>query len=188
MTLFDRAICFATEKHSGMKRKNENTPYILHPIEVASIAGTMTDNEEVLSAAVLHDTVEDTDTTLEELESHFGKRVALLVAFETEDKLEYMPPNKSWRIRKEESLKKLESTSDLDVKILWLSDKLSNMRSFYRAWCVNGDYLWQHFNQKDPAIQAWYYHSIDKLLCELNNHQAYKEFHNLVETVFADQE
>ncbi len=80
MTLFDEAIRFAAEKHSGMLRKQEGIPYILHPMEVAVIVGTLTGDEEVLAAAVLHDTVEDTDTTPEELLRRFGPRGAALVA------------------------------------------------------------------------------------------------------------
>ncbi|MBR0131605.1 MAG: HD domain-containing protein [Lachnospiraceae bacterium] len=185
MTLFDKAIYFAVEKHSGMKRKNENTPYILHPLEVAAIAGTMNCDEEILAAAVLHDTVEDTNATIEEIKSLFGDRVALLVASETEDKRPQIPPDESWRIRKEESLAELKSASDPGVKIVWLGDKLSNMRSFYRAWKISGDAIWEDFNQKDKAEQAWYYRYACELLSELKDHQAWKELCLLVETIFS---
>jgi len=185
MTLFDEAIQFAVEKHSGAIRKRESAPYILHPLETAVIAGSMTSDEEVLAAAVLHDTVEDTDATLEEIEARFGARIAELVASETEDKREGAPASETWRIRKEESLEELKKAEDPAVKILWLGDKLSNMRSFYRAWKISGDVIWESFNQKDPAQQAWYYRSIDSLLSELKGYEAWQEFHSLVETVFA---
>jgi len=184
MNIFDEAIRFAVAAHSGMTRKRESTPYILHPLEVAVIAGRMTSDEEVLAAAVLHDTVEDTETTIEDIEKRFGSRVAALVASETEDKRYGIKPAESWRIRKEESLEMLKNTKDPGVQILWLGDKLSNMRSFYRAWKISGNAIWESFNQKDPVQQAWYYRSIDALLIDLKSYEAWREFHALVELVF----
>ncbi|MBR5381288.1 MAG: bifunctional (p)ppGpp synthetase/guanosine-3',5'-bis(diphosphate) 3'-pyrophosphohydrolase, partial [Oscillospiraceae bacterium] len=151
MTLFDQAIVFAVQAHSGMMRKRESVPYILHPMEVASIAGTITSEEEVLAAAVLHDTVEDTGTTIGEIAEKFGPRVASIVASETENKRHDLPPSETWHIRKEESLRELKAAEDVAVKIVWLSDKLANMRAFYRIWRISGNSFWKDFNQPDPA-------------------------------------
>lgn len=186
MDIFEQALCFATEKHSGQIRKMANTPYILHPIEVASIVGTMTDDKELLAAAVLHDTVEDTDTTLEEIKEKFGRRVSLLVMTETENKREDKPEVETWEIRKEETLIILEHTKDIAVKMMWLGDKLSNIRSFAREYRKRGDELWQDLNQKDPKRQAWYYLKIAKCLSELSEYDAYKEYVALVNYVFKD--
>lgn len=186
MDIFEQALCFATEKHSGQIRKMANTPYILHPIEVASIVGTMTDDKELLAAAVLHDTVEDTDTTLEEIKEKFGRRVSLLVMTETENKREDKPEAETWEIRKEETLIILEHTKDIAVKMMWLGDKLSNIRSFAREYRKRGDELWQDLNQKDPKRQAWYYLKIAKCLSELSEYDAYKEYVALVNYVFKD--
>ena len=136
MKQFDEAIKFAVDAHSGMQRRRESTPYILHPLEAATIAGTMTSDAQVLAAAVLHDTVEDTDVTIEDIEERFGPRVAMLVSSETENKRPGIPPRESWRIRKEESLRDLAEAADPGVAVLWLSDKLSNMRAFYRSWRI----------------------------------------------------
>lgn len=184
MDLFDKALCFATQKHSGQIRKMANTPYILHPVEVASIVGTMTDDKEILAAAVLHDTVEDTDTTLEEIRENFGRRVSLLVMTETENKREGSPEAETWGIRKEETLIILEHTKDIGVKMMWLGDKLSNMRSFAREYRQRGDALWQNLNQKDPARQAWYYTKIANCLSELREYDAYREYVSLLKYVF----
>ena len=184
MTLFDKASIFAIEKHSGYTRKNSETPYIVHPFEVSAIASTMTDDMEVLSAAILHDTVEDTNTTIEEIENNFGKRVAVLVSSETENKREWMSPEESWRIRKEESLELLKSSSDIGVKIVWLSDKLANLRAFYRLWKEKGEDAFDIFHQKDPSQQAWYYKSIVDILVELKDTCAWCELNNLVNLVF----
>ena len=187
MDIFDEAVCFAVNKHSGQTRKMAGAPYILHPMEVASIVGTMTDDKDVLAAAVLHDTVEDTDATLDEIREKFGKRIALLVMTETEEKRPDRPPAETWELRKEETLIILESTKDIGVKMMWLGDKLSNMRSFARAYRKEGDALWQQFNQKDPAKQFWYYKRIIAGLSDLKEYDAYKEFVSLVNEVFQNQ-
>ena len=80
MKRLEEAIIYATQLHQGRVRKMSSIPYILHPLEVAQILSTMTDDEDVITAGVLHDIVEDTEGTIEEIEEKFGKRVAELVA------------------------------------------------------------------------------------------------------------
>lgn len=179
-----KAIEFAAMAHDGMERKKDKTPYILHPLEAAVIVGTITDDEDVISAAVLHDVVEDTQITIEEIEKNFGSRVRTLVESETEDKRADLPPENTWKIRKEESLQELASCGDRDVLILWLGDKLSNMRSFYRIWKTEGDSMWQSFNQKDPVQQKWYYSSIAELTSPLKDFPAWQEYSELLKIIF----
>ena len=179
-----KAIEFAAEAHDGMERKKDKIPYILHPLEAAVIVGTMTEDKDVISAAVLHDVVEDTEITIEEIEKEFGSRVRALVESETEDKRAELPPESTWRIRKEESLEELASCRDTDVLMLWLGDKLSNMRSFYRIWKSEGDSMWQSFNQKDPLQQKWYYSRIAELTSSLKDFSAWQEYNELLKIVF----
>ena len=179
-----KAIEFAARAHDGMMRKKDKTPYILHPLEAAVIVGSMTDNRDVISAAVLHDVVEDTDITIEEIEENFGARVRTLVESETEDKRADLPPEDTWRIRKEESLEELKNCGDTDVLMLWIGDKLSNMRSFYRIWKNEGDAMWQSFNQKAPSQQKWYYTTIAELTSSLKEFSAWQEYSELVKIVF----
>lgn len=185
MSLFEEAIRFALNAHSGMRRKSDCTPYILHPMEAAIIAASLTDDEEVLAAAMLHDTVEDTDTTLDDIREKFGERVAELVASETENKRPDLPAAETWRIRKEESLEELRNSKDPAVRILWLGDKLSNIRSLYKSWLDKGDLIWNDFNQKDPAQHGWYYRQIASILNEYVDSVAWQEFNRLVNIIFA---
>ena len=83
MNLLEEAVVYATIMHQGRVRKFGGRPYILHPMEVAQILSTMTDDMEVIAAGILHDVVEDTDGTLDEIEKRFGERVASLVASRT---------------------------------------------------------------------------------------------------------
>lgn len=184
MSLFDKAVAFAAEKHSGMIRKLDSSPYILHPLEVAVIVSSLTSDEEVLAAAVLHDVVEDTDTDISVIEELFGSRVAALVASETENKRHGLPRGETWLLRKEESLRVLKNAADPGVAYLWLGDKLSNMRSLSRALKKQGAEVWNRFNQRDPAMHAMYYRRIARLLSGLNGSEAWQEYHALVEKVF----
>lgn len=186
MTVFEEAICFAVRAHEGQLRKRTLMPYIIHPLEVATICATLTSDLEVLAAAVLHDTVEDTAVSIEEIEKNFGPRVAALVRAETENKYEELPPSETWKLRKSESLEVLKNTEDPGVRILWLGDKLANIRSFYRNWLISGDEIWQDFNQKDPGQQAWYYRNIVELLQELRDTDAWLELRDTVQALFGN--
>ena len=114
----------------------------------------------------------------------FGKRVKELVEAETENKRADLPAEQTWRIRKEETLKILENTTDIAVLMMWIGDKLANMRAIYRDWAREGDKIWESFNQKNISEQAWYYRTILKLTERLNNTFAWLEYKNLVEIVF----
>ena len=188
MELVSEAIAFAAKAHDGMRRKTSNVPYILHPMEAAVIVGTMTADQNVIAAAALHDVVEDTDITIEEIEKSFGMRVRVLVESETEDKRADLPPAATWRIRKEESLAVLSGTDDMAVLMVWLGDKLANMRAIYRDFKANGNAMWQKFNQKDAREQAWYYRSISKLTERLSHTAAWQEYKTLTELVFGEGE
>ena len=187
MNLLEEAICFAVAAHAGMVRKDGTTPYILHPLEAASICSTVSSDPAILAAAVLHDTVEDTDVTPEEIRERFGERVAALVASETEDAFPELSAEDSWALRKEASLRHLKEAAGRDVKILWLGDKLSNLRSFYRLFRKEGSAMWLRLHQKDPARQAWYYRGVAEALSELAETDAWQELHYYIETIFAEE-
>ncbi len=187
MELVSEAIAFAVKAHDGMRRKKSESPYILHPMEAAVIVGTMSEDQNLIAAAALHDVVEDAGVTIEEIEERFGARVRALVASETEDKRADLPPADTWRIRKEESLAVLKNTNDIGVLMVWLGDKLANMRAIYREFKVEGVQMWQRFNQKDVSEQAWYYRSIVKLTSRLSDTSAWLEYKTLTELVFGKE-
>ena len=187
MEMVSEAIAFAVKAHDGMRRKTSDAPYILHPMEAAVIVSTMTDDQNLIAAAALHDVVEDAGITIEEVEAKFGKRVRELVASETEDKRADLPPASTWRIRKEESLSVLKNTDDIAVLMVWIGDKLSNIRAIYRDFKVEGNAMWQRFNQNNVEEQAWYYRSIAKLTERLSDTSAWLEYKALTELVFGKE-
>lgn len=181
-SLLDRAITFAVKAHQGMERKGKGFPYIVHPMEAVCIVATMTNDQELLAAAALHDVIEDTDTTAEDLKKEFGERVAMLVEAESDDKTGGSKAE-TWRQRKQDTLDRLRN-ADRDIKIVALGDKLSNMRAIAHDYAVLGDELWNRFTVKDPAEHAWRYHALAEALNDLSDTDAYKEFHTLVNKTF----
>ena len=176
MNILEEAIIYATVMHQGKVRKFGNRPFILHPLEVAQILATMTDDQEIIAAGILHDIVEDTDGTLEEIEKRFGQRVALIVSSESETDYPGEEKSATWKRRKEESLKVLRNSSDIGVKMLWLADKLANIRSLSGMYSEQGEKMWKRFHQSDPEMQRWYYRSIaENVELSLNRTGAFKE-------------
>ena len=177
MNMLEEAIIYATIMHQGKVRKLSSSPYILHPIEVAQILSTMTDDEEIISAGILHDIVEDTDGTLKEIEKRFGKRVAMLVSSDSENKYPEEERSSTWKRRKEESLFVLKKSEDTGVQMLWLADQLANIRSLAGIYSERGEELWGELDQSDPSMQCWYYRSVGEIVeLQLNRTGAFKEY------------
>ena len=193
--VLDRAIIFAVKAHSGTERRGKGYPYIVHPLEAVEIVATMTADQELLAAAALHDTVEDTDVTVEQIRAEFGDRVAELVAAET-DQIPGQAGNdvmagsdrpseeETWHARKQAAIDRLSNASR-EAKMVALGDKLSNMRAIARDYAIQGDALWNIFHAKDPKDHEWHYRGLADALRELEDTFAYKEFENLINQVFA---
>ena len=176
MNRLEEAIIYATILHQGKKRKFSGIPFILHPIEVAQILSTITDDEEVITAGILHDIVEGTDGTLAELEKRFGKRVAVLVDSDSEQSHSDEDRSVSWKRRKEEALLVLKNSQDVGVQMLWLADTLANIRSLAGIYSERGEALWSALDQRNPDMQRWYYQSVAELVeLQLNKTGAFKE-------------
>lgn len=183
--LLDRAIIFAVRAHAGTERRGKGYPYIVHPLEAVEIVATMTPDQELLAAAALHDTVEDTDVTIDEIRAGFGERVASLVAAETDQKTDPgVSEEESWHERKRIAIERLARAS-YDAKKVALGDKLSNMRAIARDHAVQGDKLWSIFHTKDKKEHEWHYRGLADSLRELSDTDAFREFERLINQVFS---
>jgi myo-inositol-1(or 4)-monophosphatase len=183
-TLLDRAIIFAVKAHAGTERRGKGFPYIVHPMEAVEIVSTITADQELLAAAALHDVVEDTEVSLEELRREFGDRIADLVASESDSFEPGISEEDSWHSRKQAAIDRLARASH-DAKIVALGDKLSNMRAIARDYAVVGDGLWKIFHAKDPKDHEWHYRGLADSLRELKDTFAYQEFERLIDQVFS---
>ena len=159
--MLERAIAFAAEAHQGQMRKGTDIPYLIHLIRTWDYVRRMTEDEEELVAALLHDVLEDTPVTASELKSAFGSRVAKLVAGESEYKREGYPAGMTWKIRKEETVERLRSSlgreEQRSAMHIALGDKLANLYSMVYEYRQRGEQLWKKFNQKEKSMHAWYY-------------------------------
>ena len=183
--LLDRAIILAVKAHAGTDRRGKGFPYIVHAMEAMEIVATMTADQELLAAAALHDTVEDTDVTVELLEAEFGPRVARLVEEESDKFVEGVSEEDSWHDRKQAAIDRIARASR-DAKIVALGDKLSNMRAIARDYAVIGDKLWSIFHASDPAEHEWHYRGLADSLRELEGTPAFDEFQSLINKVFGN--
>lgn len=180
--MINQAIAFATQCHINQTRKGSDIPYILHCIEAGLIASNMTKknnkvNQEVVAAAILHDTIEDANATYKMIEQLFGEKVANLVQSQSEDK------SKSWQERKEATIEFLKNNKSKEVEIATLADKLSNIRSISSDQELLGEDVWKKFNSPKEK-QHWYYQSIADVLTQIQDTLEHKEYVELVKKIF----
>ena len=152
MDMFDKALKMATEAHAGQYRKISEHEMILHPISVSKTLSDAGFPIEVVIAGLLHDTVEDTYITLDDIANEFGPVVAGIVHSNTENKLA------PWMERKQTTINQIKSSS-LPVKALIVADKLDNLRSLVMNHETLGDKIWEKFN-KGYDLQKWYFTSV----------------------------
>ena len=189
MPLLQKAMEFAVRKHAVQVRKGTAIPYFTHVMEAMEIVSRMTEDEEVRAAAVLHDTLEDTVTTYEELEKNFGKRVADLVAAESEDKRENQSAKDTWLIRKQETVRHL-GKAGTEIRMIALGDKLSNVRAMTRDYERIGEDLWNKFNNSNAIDQGMYYGLLANVFGadeKIAGTPEYKEYVELCTALFSDE-
>lgn len=182
--MIEQAVNVANKAHSGQYRKGTNIAYIIHPLEAGAIASSILTqlgkyDEEVISASFLHDVLEDTEMTENDLLENFSERTVFLVKEQSENKAH------SWKQRKLHTINHLKEINDIDVKVVHLADKLSNMRSIHRDYKKLGDKLWERFNEKRKSEQGWYYKSLVESLVDLKGTNEYYEFEKLVDNIFS---
>ena len=187
-TLLDKAIVFAVKAHANTERRGKGFPYIVHPMEAVEIVATMTPDQELLAAAALHDTVEDTDVTANDLRAEFGNRVASIVVSESDEFDAGVSEEDSWRGRKQAAIDRL-AKAPMESKMVALGDKLSNMRAISRDYAEIGDALWSRFHAPGgKADHEWHYRGLAASLGELSQYAAYQEFVGLIDQVFGNKQ
>ena len=148
--LLNDAITYAATMHRSGLRKGMTMPYIVHPLEVMHILEVMTGDKYLMAAGVLHDVVEDTSATLEDVYARFGDDIGALVEGHTEKHKE-----DPWEKRKEEALAHLAKADAREQKLV-LADKLANMRAIAHDYAKYGENLWQRFKRGKDAADAYY--------------------------------
>jgi guanosine-3',5'-bis(diphosphate) 3'-pyrophosphohydrolase len=173
----EKAIIFAAQAHEGQRRKAGNTPYIAHPIAVGWILNDQGCDEDVVTAGILHDTVEDSSVEMDDLEKTFGKHIASIVGYVTE-------PDKSasWEIRKRGLLDSIK-TAPVEAKYVYCADKLHNVQSMMEMYQTYGDDLWAMFSRGFEQ-QKWYAQTaVESLFANLDDRQLKPMFSELEQIV-----
>lgn len=158
-TLYD-AIELSARAHHHQVRKGTEIPYIVHPLAVASLLIRVGSPEPLVIAALLHDVVEDTPLTIQEIRARFGPQVAELVSALSE------PDKKaSWEDRKAHTIDYLEKKATDDVLLVALADKLDNIRAIREGLETDGEMFWARFNRPREK-QQWYYRRLDEVFAK----------------------
>jgi len=176
--LLNKAIHFATERHAGGVRKGTNRPYIGHPLEVMNILNRMEADHNLMIAGLLHDTVEDTETTYLDIKNEFGMDVAALVMAHTKN------PDQTWEEVRKHKIEAMDESS-FRVKLLIMADMTANLRSLWRDYRHIGEKLWERFNAPKEK-QAWYYSAMQDKLWEMQNYLETSEIYWEMVGLFKD--
>lgn len=159
-----RAIDFATKAHQGQCRKGTNIPYVSHPMGVSRILIDRGCPNKLVICGLLHDTLEDTQVTYEDLKREFGLYVAEIVK-----NLSHTAGDDSWRGKRSKMIEHLKVAAP-DVHLVSCSDKLDNMRAIHGDVDKLGDDLWSRFNASKDDLK-WYYCSLRDLFKGLAKHE-----------------
>lgn len=158
--LIERALDLAISAHCDQRRKLSGTPYVSHPIMVAwtLLQAGFTD-ENWLAAALLHDVIEDTAVTREELAQQFPAAVIAIVDEVSEQKLDATGQKRSWSARKQDHLEQIRGAS-AGGRAVTLADKLHNLTSIVAA--VRTDPVhWTAFNASPAQLVCYYQNMIE---------------------------
>lgn len=177
MELIEKALQTAALAHEGQYRKNTNIPYIVHPVAVGIILQKAGYSNEVIAAGILHDTVEDTDLTLSDIEQEFSYEIATIIEGCSE-------PDKSlsWEERKQHTIEFLKTASE-EIRVVACADKLHNARSIRQDVEQSGEEVWSRFKRgKDQ--QEWYYRNVLKSLGHSSTFPLLEELKMEIERLF----
>jgi len=161
-TKFSKAVEFATERHSK-PRKGTDIPYVSHLMGVSSLVMEFGGNEDEAIAGLLHDVVEDTGTTIEEVRDQFGNAVADIVDGCSETKCaDGSSQERPWKDRKDDYIAHVQNPdTSSSVLLVSMADKLHNLQCILHDYRRIGDELWTRFNPasgKDGAL--WFYRTL----------------------------
>lgn len=179
MDVIEKALQIAGQAHEGQYRKHSKIPYITHPVAVGMILMKEGYSEEIIAAGILHDTIEDTSLSLEDVVRLFGPTIAGIVQGCSE-------PDKSlsWEARKEHTIEFLKLASK-EIRTVACADKLHNIKSILNDYEQCGDLVWERFNRGRDQ-QEWYYRNIVNSLGYSSSFKLLDELKDEVDRLFKE--
>ena len=175
---FEDALVYAAELHKDQTRKGTNVPYVTHLLAVAAIVGENGGTEDEVVAALLHDAIEDTGATREELAARFGEAVAEIVAGCSDTDVSPKPP---WRERKEAYVEHVRHAPP-PVRLVSAADKLHNARSILADYRALGENLWGRFTGGREGT-LWYYRALIEAYSEAGGGPVVEELDRVVREI-----
>ena len=191
MNLINKALETAFECHKNQKRKADNAPYIIHILDVVRLLmSEPSASENVIVAGILHDTLEDTTYTAEQLKDDFGSDILELVLFATEKEKDNTTSKEqkrlTWKLRKQHTIDLCQAATE-DQLLITLADKLSNLKSIHDDMVIIGDKIWSYFNAPKADIY-WYYYELGIIFNKRKSDSRLVKLYNLVlKDVFPDR-
>ena len=175
LTLVEKATRIATIAHEGQVRKNDGSPYIVHPYMCALNLMKHGFSEEVVAAALTHDVLEDTELTIDTLLDELGEDVVAIVKTVSEDK------TLEWEDRKDEYIESVRAGSE-DAKAVCIADKIHNAQSVIHAHSVEGEEIWKVFS-REKEKKLLFEESCLAMFKETWEHPLVNEYEELVKTL-----
>ena len=179
MDVKTKAKEYAIDAHSGQRRKSDlDKPMVIHPINVADILSSYGFDDNVIAAGYLHDVVEDTPKTIDDIRKNFGDDIASLVEGASE-------PDKSlsWEERKQDTIERIK-TLDLRHKAIIAVDKISNLEDLRILFELKGEYDFSAFKRGYDS-QKWYYEEVYKsLTSNEEEHPMFERLKELIDYIF----
>lgn len=173
MNLIEKAARIAVEAHDGQKRKNDGSPYIVHPFMVASQVIKHGFKDEVIAAALVHDVLEDTGVSEEQLRQELGDKIVEMVKNVTyREDLE-------WKEKREDYNKRVIEGSE-GAKAISVADKIHNLTNLLESYEEMGPALWDKFN-RGREEKLWSEETLLEGLKEVWKHPLLNEYEELVE-------
>jgi (p)ppGpp synthase/HD superfamily hydrolase len=173
ISLIEKAMRIAVLAHQGQKRKLGGLPYIVHPFMVALKLAKYNFPDEVIAGALVHDLLEDTDFSEEELKKELGKKVFEIVKAVTQD--ESLP----WEEKKRKYIENIKQASK-EAKAVAVADKIHNLESLLIGYKEQGPKVWEKFTKGRDKI-IWFQEEVLKAIKKNWKHPLVKEYENLVE-------
>lgn len=175
MTLIEKADALAARAHEGQMRKEAPTPYIEHPRAAAATLTKYGFDDTTVAAALVHDVLEDTSVTREELEHELGAEVLAIVEALSTDEDKSLP----WEGRKQQYIDHVRAGSEA-VRAVATAEKMHNLQSMIAGVQEQGPAFWEHFT-RGKKEQLWFVESYLRMLRETWHHPIVEEYAALVE-------
>jgi len=172
----DNAIGLVLKWHAGQTRKGDGSPYIIHPVAVATILAKNGFSDETVAAGFCHDLLEDTECPEQEIVSACGEKVLEIVKAVTNDG--QLSDGKDWEKKKLKYIYSVRNGPE-EAKAVCVADKIHNLRSLLTAYKIQGPEIWDRFN-RGRQQKIWFEKLVLKMLESSWEHPLIEEYQKLI--------